>query len=111
MENVYNDSGYGWCDLDKEDELVHHEGAVCGVFVLPLSHVIISTLNLSPLMVWQARFLVVCDKAQENRLVGFIHFRFTLQGEAVGLRGEHPSPLGSESVRPETREIGCIGKF
>ena len=61
MEALYDDSGYGWCDLDKEDELTNHEGA--------------------------ARFLIVNDKT-EGRNAGFVHFRFTLQGEAVGIPGD-----------------------
>ena len=59
MEKIYDDSGYGWCDLDKEDELMDHGGA--------------------------ARFLVVTDN--QGLKAGFVHFRFTLQGEAVGVPG------------------------
>jgi hypothetical protein len=61
METLYDDSGYEWCDLDKEDELTEHGGA--------------------------ARFLIVSDNT-EGRKAGFVHFRFTLQGEAVGVPGE-----------------------
>ncbi len=60
MEKLYDDSGYGWCDLDKEDELVEHGGA--------------------------ARFLIVTDNT-DKRNAAYVHFRFTLQGEAVGIPG------------------------
>jgi hypothetical protein len=62
MEKLYDDSGYGWCDLDKEDELVEHGGA--------------------------ARFLIVTDNT-DKRNAAYVHFRFTLQGEAVGIPGSY----------------------
>ena len=67
MEKLYDDSGYGWCDLDKEDELTNHGGA--------------------------ARFLIVSDNTAEGRKAAFVHFRFTLQGEAVGIPGPQISAL------------------
>lgn len=54
MEQVYDDSGYGWDDEDKEKEL-KEDGA---------------------------RFLIVRDEAS-NEPVAFCHFRFTVQGEVM----------------------------
>jgi hypothetical protein len=65
MQQLYDESGYSWCDADKKEELIEHGGA--------------------------ARFLIVRKKRTErddsHRPVGFAHFRFTLQGEAVGVEG------------------------
>jgi hypothetical protein len=49
--------------LDKKEELTHHEGA--------------------------ARFLIVSDNTEgaKHFKAGFVHFRFTLRGEAVGVSG------------------------
>lgn len=51
MESVYDASGYGWDDGDKRRELTEPGG----------------------------RFLLVREKTGE--LVGFCHFRFTVQGD------------------------------
>ena len=51
MEEIYNDSGFGWDDEDKEMEL-NEEGK---------------------------RFLLVKD-TQTGKYVGLVHFRFTVQG-------------------------------
>lgn len=67
MEEVYDASGYMWDDDDKREELMEHGGA--------------------------ARFLVVrevCAEEGKGRPVGFVHFRFSLQGEAVGCLGGQP---------------------
>lgn len=65
MRQLYDDSGYSWCDADKKEELIDHGGA--------------------------ARFLIVRKKRTErddsHSPVAFAHFRFTLQGEAVGVEG------------------------
>ena len=59
MESVYDASGYGWDDGDKQRELTEPGG----------------------------RFLLVREKTQETaqttpgKLVGFCHFRFTVQGD------------------------------
>jgi GNAT superfamily N-acetyltransferase len=56
MEEIYDASGYGWDDDDKERELTEQG----------------------------ARFLLLRDKSSEDhRIVGFIHFRFTVQGEVI----------------------------
>eukprot|EP01039_Chlorochromonas_danica_P002518 gene2518-2758_t len=54
MEKIYNDSGYGWDDEDKEQELTEQG----------------------------ARFLLV-RQADSHALVGLVHFRFTVQGEVL----------------------------
>jgi N-alpha-acetyltransferase 40 len=54
MEEVYDRSGYGWDDADKERELTE-EGA---------------------------RFLLLKD-VNSSEYVGYAHFRFTVQGEVV----------------------------
>jgi GNAT superfamily N-acetyltransferase len=54
MEAVYDDSGYGWDDDDKEREL-SEQGA---------------------------RFLLLKDR-ETHKLIGFVHFRFTVQGEVI----------------------------
>ena len=64
MKDLYDSSGFQWCDLDKKDELFEHGGA--------------------------ARFLVARHRTGEKKPVGFVHFRFTLQGEAVGVIGGEP---------------------
>lgn len=59
MESIYDASGYGWDDEDKQRELVE-DGA---------------------------RFLLVREKAVEagtrGKLVAFCHFRFTVQGDGA----------------------------
>ncbi|KAJ1480970.1 hypothetical protein T484DRAFT_1955320 [Baffinella frigidus] len=65
MKKLYDDSDFGWCDLDKKDELFDHGGA--------------------------ARFFVVRQRTGEKKPVGFVSFRFTLQGEAVGVIGGAPT--------------------
>ena len=59
MESMYDLSGYGWDDEDKRGELTEAG----------------------------ARFLLVFDRqgssAAQKKLVGFVHFRFTVQGEVV----------------------------
>ena len=59
MESVYDCSGYGWDDEDKRGELIEPG----------------------------ARFLLVFDRSESNvtqrELVGFVHFRFTVQGEVM----------------------------
>jgi GNAT superfamily N-acetyltransferase len=56
MEEIYDASGYGWDDDDKERELTEQG----------------------------ARFLILRDKGSEDqRIIGFIHFRFTVQGEVI----------------------------
>ncbi len=54
MEEVYDASGYGWDDDDKERELTEQG----------------------------ARFLLIRE-AETNELRGFVHFRFTVQGEVI----------------------------
>jgi hypothetical protein len=69
MKQKYNESGYSWCDADKKEELIEHGGA--------------------------ARFLIARKKRthtdDSHRPMAFVHFRFTLQGEAVGVEGGQPS--------------------
>lgn len=55
MEDVYDIAGYGWDDDDKESEL-KEQGS---------------------------RFLIVRDPSMPNQPVAFVHFRFTVQGEAL----------------------------
>lgn len=52
MEERYDNSGYGWDDDDKERELSED----C------------------------TRFLLVQDRDQNNRMIGFVHFRFSVEG-------------------------------
>lgn len=54
MEAIYENSGYGWDDDDKERELTEQG----------------------------ARFLLLRER-QAKKLVGYIHFRFTVQGEVI----------------------------
>lgn len=54
MEEIYDDSGYGWDDDDKQRELTEQG----------------------------ARFLLLKDRETQN-LIGFVHFRFTVQGEVI----------------------------
>jgi GNAT superfamily N-acetyltransferase len=54
MEGLYDASGYGWDDEDKERELTEQG----------------------------ARFLLVKDNATQG-LLGYVHFRFTVQGEVL----------------------------
>lgn len=54
MEKIYNESGYGWDDEDKEQELTEQG----------------------------ARFLLV-RQSDSHALVGLVHFRFTVQGEVL----------------------------
>lgn len=92
MKQLYDDSGYSWCDADKKEELIDHGGA--------------------------ARFLIVRKKRTErddsHSPVAFAHFRFTLQGEAVGVEGGQvgslvllSSLLACEAV-PEYEEYAHI---
>ena len=57
MESVYDASGYGWSDEDKHRELTEPGG----------------------------RFLLVRERSTDpktpGQLVGFCHFRFTVQGD------------------------------
>lgn len=62
MEGVYDASGYGWDDSDKERELTEPGG----------------------------RFLLVRER-ESSKLVGFCHFRFTVQGDGECLV-EFPIP-------------------
>jgi hypothetical protein len=56
MEEIYDASGYGWGDDDKEREL-SEQGA---------------------------RFLLLRDKSSEDQqIIRFIHLRFTVQGEVI----------------------------
>ena len=55
MEDVYDNAGYGWDDEDKRAELTESG----------------------------ARFLIVRDPSLPNKPVAFVHFRFTVQGEAI----------------------------
>ena len=68
MQEIYDESGYMWDDDDKREELMEHGGA--------------------------ARFLVAREASEEagklGRPVAFVHFRFSLQGEAVGCLGGQP---------------------
>ena len=61
MESIYDLSGYGWDDEDKRGEL------------------------LEP----GARFLLLFDRSKSSatwgELVGFVHFRFTVQGELMDM--------------------------
>jgi len=80
MQQVYDDSGYAWCDADKKEELVEHGGA--------------------------ARFLVV-RKDSFTQPVAFAHFRFTLQGEAVGVEGGAPACYVMDiQLEPEVQRQG-----
>ncbi len=54
MEEIYDASGYGWDDADKERELTEQG----------------------------ARFLLIRESGS-NALKGFVHFRFTVQGEVI----------------------------
>ena len=85
MQQVYNDSGYSWCDADKKEELLEHGGA--------------------------ARFLVARKKRtgsdDSHKPLGFVHFRFTLQGEAVGVEGGQPTLYVMDiQLEPEVRRQG-----
>lgn len=55
MESRYDASGYGWDDEDKERELTEQG----------------------------ARFLLLRDKNDGDKLIGYAHFRFTVQGEVI----------------------------
>lgn len=55
MESRYDASGYGWDDDDKERELTEQG----------------------------ARFLLLRDKNDGDKLIGYTHFRFTVQGEVI----------------------------
>lgn len=84
MEAVYEQSGYGWDDEDKLREL-SEDGA---------------------------RFLVVHDASDggNNALVGFAHFRFTLQADPVDqLLGEPTLYLCDIHLEPKFRRRG-LGK-
>eukprot|EP00960_Hanusia_phi_P030478 748648-Hanusia_phi.AAC.2 len=69
MKKVYDESKCTWSDEIKYDELVDHGGA--------------------------ARFLLVYQRDKrsndERKPVGFVHFRFTLQGEPVGAEAGEPA--------------------
>ena len=54
MEDQYDDSGYGWDDTDKKKELAEKGG----------------------------RFLIARN-AEDDKVLGFVSFRFTRAGEAV----------------------------
>ena len=56
MESLYDASGYGWDDDDKERELTEQG----------------------------ARFLIVRER-ESRALVGFCHFRFTVHGDGESL--------------------------
>jgi GNAT superfamily N-acetyltransferase len=65
METIYENSGYGWDDEDKMRELTEQG----------------------------ARFLLVrefCEGHNNGRLVGFAHFRFTVQGEVMDMMAGDP---------------------
>jgi len=65
MENVYENSGYGWDDEDKMRELTEQG----------------------------ARFLLVREASEgpsAGRLVAFAHFRFTVQGEVMDIMAGEP---------------------
>ena len=56
MEDIYDASGYGWDDDDKKSELTESG----------------------------ARFLLLHDESNDDKpLIGFVHFRFTVQGEIL----------------------------
>lgn len=55
MEEKYDASGYGWDDDDKERELTE-DGA---------------------------RFLLLKDATDDDKVIGYAHFRFTVQGEVI----------------------------
>ena len=58
MEDIYNSCGYGWDDEEYNDAMREPEG----------------------------RLLVVYEKgADERKPVGFVDFRFTVQGELVSV--------------------------
>lgn len=61
MENVYENSGYGWDDEDKMRELTEQG----------------------------ARFLLV-RSSEGGKLVAFAHFRFTVQGEVMDIMAGEP---------------------
>ncbi|EKX49458.1 hypothetical protein GUITHDRAFT_136122 [Guillardia theta CCMP2712] len=69
MTKLYDESKCAWSDDIKFDELVDHGGA--------------------------ARFLVVYERDARSKdarnPVGFVHFRFTLQGEPVGVEAGEPA--------------------
>ena len=78
-------SGYQWCDADKKEELLEHGGA--------------------------ARFLIARKKRTEkddsHRPLAFAHFRFTLQGEAVGVEGGQPTLYVMDlQLEPEVQRRG-----
>lgn len=80
MKQLYDDSGYAWCDADKKEELLEHGGA--------------------------ARFLLV-RKDSFTQPVAFVHFRFTLQGEAVGVEGGAPACYVMDiQLEPEVQRKG-----
>ena len=63
MEDLYDDSGYGWDDEDKRNELGDRA----------------------------CRFLVAYDEDDEEKNpIAFINFRFTTQGEYCNCRGGDP---------------------
>ena len=67
MEDIYEESGYGWDDSDKKSEL-NEQGT---------------------------RFLLIRDRSPEGSppgaLRGFVHFRFTIQGEVLDTMAGDPS--------------------
>lgn len=64
MEAVYDASGYGWDDDDKRSELTE-EGT---------------------------RFLMLRDESLDDKpLIGFVHFRFTVQGEVLDTMAGAPT--------------------
>lgn len=67
MEDKYEESGYGWDDEDKERELTEKG----------------------------TRFLIVRERPAEGQTkgaaVGFVHFRFTVQGEVIDQMAGDPS--------------------
>lgn len=80
MESVYDASGYGWDDEDKKRELTEQG----------------------------ARFLLVRDKSGE--LVGFCHFRFTVQGDVMDkMAGEPCIYVWDVQVEDEYQRKG-VGK-
>lgn len=62
-KDVYEQSGYGWFDDEKQSELREPS----------------------------ARFLVVRDVQKDEQVVAFLHFRFTLQGELVDCEEGEPA--------------------
>mmetsp|Transcript_5249 Transcript_5249/g.33010 ORF Transcript_5249/g.33010 Transcript_5249/m.33010 type:complete len:306 (-) Transcript_5249:597-1514(-) len=62
-KDVYEQSGYGWFDDEKQSELREPS----------------------------ARFLVVKDVQKDEHVVAFLHFRFTLQGELVDCEEGEPA--------------------